>query len=72
MVSIFPINEGYIHNYVQLLVNLKEDKIYDDVGIYAYAPDKNGIMKKFNPIREDINFVLYPNSKIQLQPDVGC
>ncbi|MFX1310792.1 MAG: hypothetical protein ACFE8C_13910, partial [Promethearchaeota archaeon] len=46
---IFPINEGYIHNYMQLLVNIEEDKIYEDVGIFAYGPNENGVMKKFNP-----------------------
>jgi len=70
--SIFPINEGYIHNYLQLLVNIQEDKIYEDVGISAYGPDKEGLMRKFNPIRENIYFNLYPNTEIQLQPDVGC
>ncbi|MFX1406717.1 MAG: hypothetical protein ACFFBW_07155 [Promethearchaeota archaeon] len=69
---IFPINEGYIHNYMQLLVNIEEDKIYEDVGIFAYGPNENGVMKKFNPIRDNIYFDLYPDSRIQLQPDVGC
>jgi len=70
--SFFPINEGYIHNYMQLLIDIEKNTIYDDVGISAYAPDENGLMKKFNPIRDNINFELYPDSKIQLQPDVGC
>lgn len=70
--SIFPINEGYIHNYMQLLINIEENRIYEDVGISAYAPNEDGIMKRFNPIRDNINFDLYPDSKIQLQPDVGC
>jgi hypothetical protein len=70
--TIFPINEGYIHNYMQLLVNFETYSIYDDVGIYAYAPDENGIMQKFNPIRDNIEFNVYPESEIQLQPDVGC
>lgn len=70
--SIFPVYEGYIHSYLQLFVNLEEDSIYDDVGVYAYAPDEHGIMRKFNPIRENIEFNLYPDSVIQLQPDVGC
>jgi len=70
--SIFPINEGYIHNYMQLLVNLEENHIYDDVGIYAYGPDEKGLSRKFNPIRENLEFNVYPDSKIQLQPDVGC
>ncbi len=70
--SIFPINEGYIHNYLQLFVNFEDNSIYDDVGIYAYDPDENGIMHRFNPIRENIEFNLYEDSVIQLQPDVGC
>jgi len=64
--TIFPINEGYIHNYLQLFVNFEENSIYDD------GPDKNEIMRRFNPIRENIEFNLYPDSVIQLQPDVGC
>ena len=70
--SIFPINEGYIHNYMQLFVNLEENYIYEDVGISAYGPDDNGLMRKFNPIREIVEFNIYPDSEIQLQPDVGC
>ncbi len=70
--SIFPINEGYIHNYLQLFVNLEEDYIYEDVGISAYGPDEEGLMRKFIPIKENIYFNIYPNSEIQLQPDVGC
>lgn len=70
--SIFPINEGYIHNYLQLFVNLEESYIYNDVGIYAYGPDENGLMRKFNPISDNVEFNVYPDSEIQLQPDVGC
>lgn len=70
--SLFPINEGYIHNYLQLFVNFEEYTIYDDVGVSAYGPDEEGNMVKFNPIRDDLEFDLYPNSVIQLQPDVGC
>ena len=70
--TIFPINDGYIHNYMQLFINFENNTIYDDVGIYAYAPDENGLMKKFNPIRENIDFNIYDGSQIQLQPDVGC
>ncbi|TFG30510.1 MAG: hypothetical protein EU532_00970 [Promethearchaeota archaeon] len=70
--SLFPINEGYIHNYLQLFVNLEDNYIYDDVGIYAYGPDENGLMRKFNPIRDNVEFNVYPDSVIQLQPDVGC
>ena len=69
---IFPINDGYIHNYMQLLVNLESNTIYDDVGVFAYGPDEYGAKRKFNPIRDNIEFNLYPDSEIQLQPDVGC
>ena len=41
--SIFPIYDGYIHNYLQLFINLEDGYVYDDVGIYAYGPDENGI-----------------------------
>ena len=70
--SIFPINEGYIHNYMQLFVNFERNSIYEDVGIYAYAPNKDGLPQKFNPIRKSIEFNVYPDTYIQLQPDVGC
>jgi hypothetical protein len=70
--TIFPINEGYIHNYLQLFVDFKTNSIYEDVGIYAYAPNENGLMHKFNPIRDNVEFKVYPDSYIQLQPDVGC
>ena len=70
--SIFPLYEGYIHNYLQLFVNLEDDVIYDDVGIFPYAPDEQGVMRIFNPIREDLYFNLYPNTIIDLQQDVGC
>ncbi|MFX0033369.1 MAG: hypothetical protein ACFE8E_09650 [Candidatus Hodarchaeota archaeon] len=70
--TIFPLYEDYIYSYLQLFVNIEEGLIYDDVGVFAYAPDEDGIMRKFNPIRENIEFNLYPDSFIQLQPDVGC
>lgn len=70
--SIFPIYEGYIHNYLQLFVNLEEEYIYEDCALNAYAPDENGILRKFNPIRENIHFNVYPDTEIQIQPDSGC
>ena len=70
--SVFPIYEGYIHNYLQLFINLENDDIYEDVGISAYGPDEDGILRRFNPIRDDIYFNLYPGSEIDLQPDAGC
>jgi len=70
--SIFPIHEGYIHNYLQLIVNIEENYIYDDVGISPYAPNDEGLLRKFNPIRDDIFFSLFPNSIIEIQQDFGC
>ena len=70
--SIFPIYEGYIHNYLQLFINLEENVIYEDVGISPYAPNEEGLLRKFNPVRDDITFKLYPDSVIELQQDVGC
>ncbi len=70
--SIFPLFDGYIHNYLQLIWNPEENAIYDDIGLMSYGPDEHGNLRKFMPLRDDINFVLYPNSVIDLQPDSGC
>ena len=70
--QIFPLHDGYIHNYLQLFVNLEEETIYEDVGLSPYAPDEQGLYRKFNPIREDIKFNLFPDTIIELQQDVGC
>ena len=37
-----------------------------------YGPDENGDLRKFMPLRDNIEFNLYPNSIIDLQPDPGC
>ncbi|MFX0012697.1 MAG: hypothetical protein ACFE9R_20470 [Candidatus Hermodarchaeota archaeon] len=70
--TIFPLYDGYIHNYLQLFVNLEEETIYDDVGLSPYAPNEHGFHRKFNPIRENIKFNLFPGTIIELQQDVGC
>ncbi|MHA1150542.1 MAG: hypothetical protein ACTSR8_20170 [Promethearchaeota archaeon] len=70
--SIFPLFEGYIHNYLQLFINIETETFYEDVGISPYALDETGLLRKFNPIKQDLNFNLYPNSVINLQQDVGC
>ena len=70
--SIFPIFDGYIHNYLQLFWNPEENVIYDDVGMMPYGPDEKGLMRIFMPIRDNIEFSLYPDSLIDLQPDSGC
>lgn len=70
--SIFPLYDDYIHNYLQLFVNLDDDIIYEDVGMSAYGPDDEGVLRKFNPLRKDLYFNLYPDTIIDLQQDVGC
>ena len=70
--SIFPIFEGYIHNYLQLFWDPEEHKIYDDVGLMPYGPDDEGNLRKFMSLRDDIDFNLYADSVIDLQPDSGC
>ncbi len=70
--SIFPIHDGYIHNYLQLIVNIEEAYIYDDVGISPYAPNEEGLLRRFNPIKDDITFSLYPDTVIDIQQDFGC
>ena len=70
--SIFPIFKNYIHNYLQLVWNPETNKIYEDIGLSAYGPDEYGNLRKFMPLREDIEFNLYPNSVIDIQPDSGC
>ncbi len=70
--SIFPIFKDYIHNYLQLVWNPKQNEIYDDIGLMPYGPDEEGNPRNFMPLREDIDFNLYPNSIIDIQPDSGC
>ena len=60
-VSIFPIYKGLIHSYLQLIWDAEENNIYDDCAVNAYGPNK-----KFMPLREDINFNLYPDSEITI------
>jgi hypothetical protein len=70
--SIFPIFDGYIHNYLQLVWNPEENKIYEDVGLMPYGPNDDGNLRKFMPLRDDIDFNLFADSVIDLQPDSGC
>lgn len=70
--SIFPIYDGYIHNYLQLIWNPQKNKIYEDIGLMPYGPDEEGALRKFMPLRENVEFNLYPNSIIDIQPDSGC
>ena len=53
-------------------MNIEDETVYDDVGLSPYAPDEKGLYRKFNPIRENINFCLFPDTIIELQQDVGC
>ncbi len=71
-VSIFPIFEDYIHNYLQLFWDPEHNIIYEDVGIMPYGPDEDGNLRKFMPIRDNLEFNLFPDSIIDLQPDSGC
>ena len=57
---------------MQLFVNFEENTLYEDVGVSAYGPNQEGKLNRFNPIRDNLEFNLYPDSIIQLQPDVGC
>ncbi len=59
--SIFPIYKGLIHSYLQLIWDAEENTIYEDCAVDAYGPNK-----EFMPLREDINFNLYPNSEITI------
>lgn len=70
--SIFPIYKDYIHNYLQLVWNPEKNEIYDDIGLSPYGPDENGNMRRYMPLRDNIDFNLYPNSIIDIQPDSGC
>jgi hypothetical protein len=60
-VSIFPIYKGLIYSYLQLIWDAEENKIYDDCAVNAYGQNK-----EFMPLREDINFNLYPDSEITI------
>lgn len=70
--SIFPIYDNRIHNYFHLFIDLQNDRIYEDVAVTAYAPNEQGERTKFNPIGEDIEFNLFPDTAIYLQPNAGC
>ncbi len=65
--SVFPLYGEYIHYYLQLIVNVEKDFIYEDVAIYAYGPNR-----EFMPIRENLHLSLIPNSEISLIPDSEC
>ena len=70
--SIFPLFNGYICSYLQFFWNPEENVIYDDVGLMAYGPDEEGNLRKFMSLRDNIDFNLYADSVIDLQPDSGC
>ncbi len=59
--SIFPLFKGLIHSYLQLIWDAEENKIYEDCGVDAYGPNK-----EFIPLRDNIEFNLYPNSTITI------
>jgi len=59
--SIFPLFKGLINSYLQLIWDAEDNKIYEDCGVDAYGPNK-----EFIPLRENIEFNLYPNSNITI------
>ncbi|MFX1258329.1 MAG: hypothetical protein ACFFAN_10740 [Promethearchaeota archaeon] len=59
--SIFPLYEGLIRSYLQLIWDPQNNKIFEDCAVNAYGPNK-----EFMPLMENINFNLYPNSDITL------
>ena len=59
--SYFPLFKGLIHSYLQLIWNPQNNDIYDDCAVNAYGPNR-----EFMPLRENINFNLYPDSQITL------
>ncbi|MEJ2280156.1 MAG: hypothetical protein P8Y70_20770 [Candidatus Lokiarchaeota archaeon] len=65
--SIFPIYDGYIKSYLQLFWNPKENKLYEDIGITPYGPNR-----EFMPLWDNIDYSIIPESHIDLQMDPGC
>ncbi len=59
--SVFPLYKGLIRCYLQLIWDPEINKIYEDCALNAYGPNK-----KFMPIMDDIDFLLYPNSEITI------
>ena len=70
--SIFPIYKEYIHNYLQLVWDPEKNEIYNDIGLSPYGPDEDAYIRRYMPLRDNIEFNLYPNSVIDIQPDSGC
>ena len=70
--SIFPIYEDYIHNYLQLFWDPRENVLYDDCGISAYAPDEEGLMRNFQPVSENPDYNIADGTYVYLEPDAGC
>lgn len=65
--SPFPLYDGYIKTYLQLFWNPQKNEIYDDCAVNAYGPNR-----QFMPLRDDLDFNLYPDSEIKIHPDAGC
>lgn len=59
--SPFPMYEGLIRSYLQLIWDPENNVIYDDCATNAYGPER-----EFIPLQDDVNFNLYPNSNITL------
>ena len=59
--SVFPLYKGLIHSYLQLIWDAEGNKIYEDCGIDAHGPNK-----EYMPLRDNINFALFPNSEMTI------
>jgi len=59
--SLFPMYNGLIQSYLQLIWDPQNNVIYEDCATNAYGPNK-----EFIPIQDDISFNLYPDSDITL------
>ncbi len=59
--SVFPLYKGLILNNLQLVWNAEKNRIFEDCAIQAYGPNK-----EFMPLKDNVDFNLYPNSEVLL------
>ena len=59
--SVFPLFKDLIHSYLQLIWDAEENMIYEDCGVDAYGP-----RKEYMPLRDELDFNLFPNSNITI------
>ncbi|MFO8017426.1 MAG: hypothetical protein R6U96_02225 [Promethearchaeia archaeon] len=70
--SIFPIYEDYIYSYLQLFWDPRDNVLYEDCGISAYAPNEEGLLREFQPVAENPDYVIADGTYVYLEPDAGC